>query len=159
MKKIFFIVAICATAFVQQSFAQDISAQSPFSPLLHSYYDIKDALVAGNAITASIQASEFVKTSKSINNKDFSADTRDALVKDAEAIAATKDVKRQREHFASFSTNMAALAKTVKLSAEPIYEAYCPMKKSYWLSSDKAIKNPYFGNAMLTCGKVTETIQ
>ncbi len=159
MKKIFIIVAICATALVQQSFAQDTSTQSPFSSLLHSYYDIKDALVAGNANTASMQASEFVKAAKSVDSKDFSADTRDALVKDAEAIAATKDIKRQRENFAGFSTNMAALAKTVKLSAEPIYEAYCPMKKSYWLSSDKAIKNPYFGNAMLTCGKVTETIK
>ncbi len=159
MKKIFIIVAICATALVQQSFAQDASTQSLFSPLLHSYYDIKNALVAGNSGTASMQASEFVKAAKSVDSKDFSADTRDALVKDAEAIAATKDIKHQREHFAGFSTNMAALAKTVKLSAEPIYEAYCPMKKSYWLSSDKAIKNPYFGNAMLTCGKVTETIQ
>ncbi|MEO7119522.1 MAG: DUF3347 domain-containing protein [Ginsengibacter sp.] len=159
MKKIFFIVAICATALVEQSFAQDTSGPSPFYPLLHSYYDIKDALVAGNANTASMQASEFVKTAKSIDNKVFSADTRDAFVKDAEAIAATKDIKDQRENFAGFSTNMAELAKTVKLSAEPIYEAYCPMKKSYWLSSDKAIKNPYFGNAMLTCGKVTETIQ
>ncbi|MEP7233384.1 MAG: DUF3347 domain-containing protein [Ginsengibacter sp.] len=166
MKKIFFIVAICATAFVQQSFAQpvpvqreDTSTQSTFSPLLDSYYDIKDALVAGKANTASIQASEFVKAAKSVDSKDFSADTRDALVKDAGAIAATKNITQQREHFASFSTNMAALAKVIKLSAEPIYEAYCPMKKSYWLSSDKAIKNPYYGNAMLTCGKVTETIQ
>ncbi len=116
-------------------------------------------MVAGNANTASIQASEFVKTAKSIDNKDFSAETRDALVKDAEAISVTKDIKSQREYFAGFSTNMAALAKAVKLSEDPIYEAYCPMKKSYWLSSDKAIKNPYFGNAMLTCGKVTETIQ
>jgi hypothetical protein len=33
------------------------------------------------------------------------------------------------------------------------------MKKAYWLSPDKAIKNPYYGSAMLTCGKVTETIQ
>ncbi len=158
MKKIFIIVAICATALGQQSFAQDASTQSPFSPLLHSYYDIKNALVAGNFNTASMQASEFVKAAKGIDNKDFSADTRDALVKDAEAIAATKDVKHQREHFAGFSANMAALAKTVKLSAEPIYEAYCPMKKSYWLSSEKAIKNPYYGNAMLTCGSVKETL-
>jgi hypothetical protein len=32
------------------------------------------------------------------------------------------------------------------------------MKKSYWLSADEAIKNPYYGNMMLTCGKVSETI-
>ena len=54
---------------------------------------------------------------------------------------------------------MAAVAKAVKLTGDPIYQAYCPMKKAYWLSSQKDIKNPYFGNAMLTCGEVTETIQ
>jgi hypothetical protein len=53
---------------------------------------------------------------------------------------------------------MASLAKSVKLTTEPIYQAYCPMKKANWLSNDKAIKNPYYGSAMLTCGKVVETI-
>jgi hypothetical protein len=28
------------------------------------------------------------------------------------------------------------------------------MKKASWLSNDKAIKNPYYGSAMLTCGNV-----
>jgi hypothetical protein len=32
------------------------------------------------------------------------------------------------------------------------------MIKTHWLSSEKAIKNPYYGSAMLTCGEVTETI-
>jgi hypothetical protein len=53
---------------------------------------------------------------------------------------------------------MTVLAKAVKLSSEPVYQVYCPMKKANWLSSSKEIKNPYFGSAMLTCGKVVETI-
>jgi len=32
------------------------------------------------------------------------------------------------------------------------------MKKAVWLSNEKAIKNPYYGSQMLTCGKVVETI-
>jgi DNA-binding transcriptional regulator WhiA len=71
----------------------------------------------------------------------------------------TKDLKKQREYFASFSTNMIAVAKAVKLSDKPVYHAYCPMKKASWLSSEKAIKNPYYGSSMLTCGEVTGTIQ
>jgi len=54
---------------------------------------------------------------------------------------------------------MYALAKAVKLTADPVYYTYCPMKKAYWLSSEPTIKNPYFGNAMLTCGKVEETLK
>jgi hypothetical protein len=81
-----------------------------------------------------------------------------ALLKDATPISETKDIKVQREHFTNLSNNMASLAKSVKLTTEPIYQAYCPMKKANWLSNDKAIKNPYYGSAMLTCGKVVETI-
>jgi hypothetical protein len=54
---------------------------------------------------------------------------------------------------------MAAFVKAAKVAGEPVYQQYCPMKNASCLSSSsKAIKNPYFGNAMLTCGKVVETI-
>ncbi len=155
MKKIFLIVTIVATAFVQKGFSQDNSK----TQLLHSYYDIKNALVAGNANTASIKAAEFVKTLNGIDTKIINEATHDALLKDAGHISESKDIKHQREHFASFSTNMFALAKSVKLTTDPVYYAYCPMKKAHWLSSEPAIKNPYFGSAMLTCGKVEETLK
>ena len=157
MKKIVFIVAFLTTAFVQQSFAQDSTKVQP-SHLLHSYFAIKNALVEGNANTAATKAEEFVKTLNSIDPNIINEAKRDALFKDARHISETKDIKHQREHFATFSTNMYALAKAVKLSTEPIYYDYCPMKKTYWLSSEKAIRNPYYGNAMLTCGKVAETL-
>lgn len=80
------------------------------------------------------------------------------LLKHTALIYGTKDIKVQREHFAPLSMSIIALAKSSKLSASPIYVQYCPMKKSSWLSSEKSVKNPYYGSAMLTCGKVTETI-
>ena len=55
MKKIFFIVALLATVFVQQSFAQDSTKTQP-SPLLISYYNLKDALVSSNPTTAAASA-------------------------------------------------------------------------------------------------------
>ena len=155
MKKIIFIVALLATVFVQNGFAQGNSK----TQLLHSYYDIKNALVAGNANTASTKAAEFVKTLNGIDTKIINVATHDALLKDAGHISESKDIKHQREHFTSFSTNMYTLAKAVKLTEETVYYAYCPMKKAHWLSSDATIKNPYFGSAMLTCGKVEETLK
>jgi hypothetical protein len=158
MKKILLIVAICATAFVQQSFAQNISTPKP-SELLTSYYNIKDALVSGDASNAATSAGKFVKTINSISSEVINESNKEALLKDAGKISATKDLKKQREAFSSFSANMYALAKTAKLNSEPVYYQYCPIKKATWLSSSKTIKNPYFGNAMLTCGKTTETIK
>ena len=58
---------------------------------------------------------------------------------------------------------MATLVKGGKLSAGALYLEYCPMANNnegaYWLSNEKQIKNPYFGDMMLKCGSVKETIQ
>ncbi|MEO5999972.1 MAG: hypothetical protein ABIN89_24245 [Chitinophagaceae bacterium] len=70
----------------------------------------------------------------------------------------SKDINKQRDFFADFSLNFLSLAKTVKISEQPVYEVYCPMKKMYWLSNDTSIRNPYYGMAMLTCGNITGTI-
>ena len=158
MKKLILMVAIFATAFVQKTFAQNNTTPQP-SELLTSYYNIKDALVSGDAGKAAANAEQFVKNINSISTETVHESNKEALLKDAGRISDTKDIKKQREYFSTFSANMYALSNTVKLSSEPVYYQYCPMKKSYWLSSDKVIKNPYYGNAMLACGKITETIQ
>ena len=146
-----------ATALVQSSFAQDSTGIQ--SQLLHSYYDIKNALVAGNANTTSASAEQFLKTVNAIDYKVISEGNINTLLKDATAISESKDLSQQRMHFANLSTNMFAVAKAVKLTTEPIYYVYCPMKKTHWLSSEAAIKNPYYGSAMPTCGKVEETLK
>jgi hypothetical protein len=157
MKKIFLAIAFIALAFTQ-SFAKDTAKLSQPSQLLTQYYQIKDALVAGNAALAATNAEAFLKIANSIDYKVISEGNINALVKDATVISATKDIKKQRAQFASLSANMITLAKAMKLSDEPVYEIYCPMKKANWLSSSKTIKNPFFGSAMPTCGKVVETI-
>ena len=30
----------------------------------------------------------------------------------------------------------------------------CPMAKARWIQKGSAIKNPYYGNKMLTCGEI-----
>lgn len=136
----------------------DAGSQKQLSQLLAYYYNIKNALVAGDAASASVNALTFTKTVNSIDYKVISEGNIHTLANDAGKIAETRDIKKQREYFANFSVNMAAVAKAVKLTDQPIYQAYCPMKKAYWLSNEKAIKNPYYGSSMLTCGEVKETL-
>lgn len=161
MKKLFFIVALVATAYMQNSFAQTLEKQS----LLNSYYDIKNALVNSDRAAANAKAADFLRAVNAVDMKNLPASEMNAfmsvqkkLASDAGNIAESKDIARQREYFTDLSSNLFKLAKTVKLTGQPVYYAYCPMKKSYWLSADAAIKNPYFGKQMLTCGKVTETL-
>jgi hypothetical protein len=136
----------------------DGSGQQESSQLLSLYYKIKDALITGNASAASANAGEFMQTANSLNEKVLPVENKNALLKDAEQISKSKNINQQRELFAGFSNNMTALAKAVKLTTEPVYQQYCPMKKVSWLSSNKAIRNPYLGSAMLTCGQNIETL-
>lgn len=84
------------------------------------------------------------------------------LTFDAEHIEETKDVGHQRDHFTKLSKNMYALIKVSKQES-PIYYQNCPMynngKGANWLSKESAVKNPYYGSQMLTCGKTVETIK
>ena len=166
MKMIFFIVAFLTTVTVQYSFAQDNTKTTSLTQLLNSYYDVKNALVNSDAKTAATKAGDLVKALNAVNMKALSEADMNAfmplqekLAFDAKHISENNGIAEQREHFSSLSNNIYKLAKAVKLSAEPVYQEYCPMKKMYWLSSEAAIKNPYYGKAMPTCGKVTDTLK
>jgi len=140
--------------------------EKDLSQLLSLYYDVKNALVNADAATASAKAGELLKAINNMDVKSLSADDKKAfsqlqykLEYDARHISEVKDLAHQREHFASLSKNMYALAKSAKLSGQPVYEQYCPMKDAYWLSDETAIKNPYYGSSMLTCGSVKDTLK
>lgn len=154
------------SSFICMALSFSVVDESPLSPLLTIYYDIKNALVKGDGNGAAAKAGEFVKAMNSVDMKKLPEADRNAfmplqeqLAIDAKHISETKEIGRQREYFQSFSNNFYQLAKAVKLSDNPVYQDYCPMKKAYWLSSEAAIKNPYFGAQMLTCGKINDTIK
>lgn len=157
MKQFFLIIALSVTTFAQQTFGQD-TTRTQSSPLLTSYYALKDALISSNPTTAATTADVLVKALNDIDTVTVREETRKALLADANAISQSKDIKVQRVKFATLSNNMFALAKVVKLSSEPVYQQYCPMKQASWLSDSKAIRNPYYGSMMLTCGSVKETL-
>lgn len=78
-------------------------------------------------------------------------------------ITVASSLEVQRRHFAALSNEMVALVKKSGLRSGQIYVDYCPMalndKGAYWLSSQKDIRNPYFGNEMLTCGEIKDTLK
>lgn len=142
-----------------------LSTDGHLSPLLNLYLDIKDALVSSDAATATAKAAEFAQAVNAVDVNSLTADEQAAfkplqqkLSADADLIAKAGDLAGQRAAFKAFSDHVYALSKAVKLSDKPVYQQYCPMKKSYWLSKDAAIKNPYYGKQMLTCGKVSDTL-
>ncbi len=138
----------------------------PLKPILQSYYDLKNALVNTDMTTTTVKATEFSKLVSHVDLNKLTADESKSFVlyqkkltKDADLISAAKDINKQRDIFAGLSLNIYALAKKVKLSDQPVYQDYCPMKKMYWLSNDVSISNPYYGKTMLNCGSISDTIK
>lgn len=140
-----------------------------FAALYNSYFGLKDALVKSDSNTASAKAKELSKAVKNIPMDKMQREQHNVwmenfpkIQEDADRIAKTTDVKQQREYFARLSSSMYKVVKAFD-AKETIYYQKCPMyndgKGANWLSKESGIKNPYYGNKMLTCGKTVETIK
>jgi Cu(I)/Ag(I) efflux system membrane fusion protein len=83
----------------------------------------------------------------------------DALSK----IKGGSDIEAQRLAYADFNDTLYGAIKMFGVTGQTIYYQFCPMardgKGAYWLSATKEIKNPYYGEAMLTCGETKEVIK
>lgn len=134
-----------------------------------SYFDVKDALVKTDGKMASEKAKSLVKAIGSVKMNELKADEHTVWMKvlndlkeDAEHISETADAKHQRDHFMTLSKSIYELLKVSKYEV-PVYYQFCPMandnKGANWLSKENAVKNPYYGSQMLTCGKTVETIK
>ena len=79
----------------------------------------------------------------------------------AKSLAETDDLARQREIFSRLSVELRPLLEK-GISKGNIHVLHCPMafgnKGADWISDSKEILNPYFGDKMLHCGEVRETI-
>ncbi len=144
----------------------DSEVQTSVNKLLVNYYAVKNALIADDGKTANSQAGELVKTLANVPMKKMNEEQHkvfmslsDKIKTDAERISKNTEIKKQRGYFNDLSNNVFALVKGLKANDKPVYQQYCPMAKGYWLSDNAAVKNPYYGKSMLTCGKVTETLK
>ncbi len=115
------------------------------------YVHLKDALVASNQDEAKKAAGELQKSLANVDNGKMVSD-------EATKVIAAVNLDGQRNAFSGVSGMMTMLVKDGKLSMGMIYLEYCPMAKASWLSNEKEIKNPYYGEKMLKCGSVKEMI-
>lgn len=76
-------------------------------------------------------------------------------------MAEAEDIEAQRKFFALFTEKAGPIFESA-LSKGTIYKKLCPMafdnKGAYWYADVKEIHNPYFGQKMLKCGSIVETI-
>jgi Cu(I)/Ag(I) efflux system membrane fusion protein len=147
---------------MEMSFSNAFS--SDFSEALPSYLKMKDAFVASDAG----QVSAFAKTTseklKTISTDDLGTMEKQHLTKSIEmldAIANNDNLENQRAHFVILNENIVPIAMSIENSTN-YYIQKCPMannnKGAVWLSMEEEIRNPYYGDAMLTCGSVIDSL-
>lgn len=147
----------------------EIQKTNELQSVFATYFSLKDALVATDAVATSEFATKLISEIDAVKMNQLSEKEHVVWMKvmknlkaDAVTISTSKAIEKQRSAFILFSENMHALVKASKLE-NIIYYEFCPMandgKGAHWLSQEKAIKNPYYGSMMLSCGKVVETIE
>jgi Cu(I)/Ag(I) efflux system membrane fusion protein len=146
--------------------------------ILQYYYQIKNALVATNNNNAD-EAAGKMKASllllkKELNNDSLTTTSlpvaaiqqnTDSMLVQLDFILSLKDetCERKRIYFKPLSNLTYRFLKTIDIKNVQVYHQYCPMalneQGADWLSASPKIENPYFGQKMLTCGELTDTIK
>ena len=143
--------------------------QQQLKQVYDNYINLKDALVEDNSVQASSDAKKLISSFRKIDMKLLKGEVHKQwmtleghIQSSANSISKSSEIKTQRDHFKQLSTQ---LIKAVQLFGvnEKVYVEFCPMADNnngaYWLSKEEQILNPYFGDTMLKCGEVKQTIE
>lgn len=80
----------------------------------------------------------------------------------ASNIADSNDLEAQRKQFGFLSMALIDAVKAFGNEGGQLYLIHCPMafnnQGADWLSAKREVRNPYFGDAMLTCGVVKDSL-
>jgi len=144
-----------------------------FDRLLNAYYSVKDALVASDTVRANKAALELQNAADSLKVDEIQGDSTGTIKETALSYTGTlvgsskgfigeNTIDEKRKEFEMLTEAMWNLSRVVKYGGRKIYYQYCPMafndKGAYWMSNEPEIRNPYFGDQMLECGKVEDSL-
>lgn len=140
--------------------------QLALSRLIPDYLKLKDALVASDAAVASAQAGQGLRLLEAVDRNSLSSSERvklNGIQASLMAMARESGIDVQRDQFVSLNEQLVGLAAGLDSLERPLYVQQCPMANNsqgaVWLSLEKEIRNPYYGDAMLSCGSVQEVLR
>ena len=144
--------------------------QNQINAVFNDYIKLKDALVKDDSKNVVGESKKLIDnlskvdmkllTDKEAHNHWMSLEKK--IKASATSISKTSNIKEQRNHFKHLSSH---LINTVQLFGvnEKVFVEFCPMADNnngaYWMSKEEKVINPYFGDAMLTCGEVKQIIE
>lgn len=145
-------------------------AKKSLQPIFDNYFKLKVALASDDFEEAKASGAALYSALGKVDMNLFKADAHSQWMQQSTVLKAALqhiehlgDIKAIREKFISISNSMIATAESFDPISTAIYVQHCPMadsnKGADWLSLDKEIQNPYFGESMLSCGENTKTIK
>ncbi|MGB0430975.1 MAG: efflux RND transporter periplasmic adaptor subunit [Bacteroidia bacterium] len=138
-------------------------------PLFDYYFNLKVAL-ANDDFEKAKEAGMAMHTSlEKVNMNQLKGDAHSlwmqlstSLKPSLQHIEHFGDIKLIREKFIAISNTMITIMESFDPLSSTVYIQHCPMADSNngadWLSQEKEIRNPYFGESMLKCGEVKKEI-
>ncbi|HEX2969612.1 MAG TPA: efflux RND transporter periplasmic adaptor subunit [Bacteroidales bacterium] len=148
----------------------DMDLMMKMNVIYENYIDVKNSLVSSNQAKAKESAVKLKKTLSDIDKKSLSieelrkwTDLSGKIVRSVDAIISSPEIERQRSAFADLSDQIYKAVKSFGMMGKTTFYQFCPMardgKGAYWLSELNEIRNPYYGESMLTCGETRETLK
>lgn len=154
----------------EAQFQVDETFQKQLSEVFDQYIKLKEAFVESEV---ELVKKETTALSQAVAKVDMKLLTGAAhndwmtflspIQKSLNEIQASMDLEEQRRSFSTLSDNLYKSIRAFGLGGKEAYYEYCPMafnnEGAYWLSDQEKIRNPYFGDKMLTCGMVKEKLK
>jgi Cu(I)/Ag(I) efflux system membrane fusion protein len=143
--------------------------QNQLKTVFNNYLGVKDVLVKDDSKKVADNAKKLLnklnlmdmKLLKDNNAHNHWMKLEKELKSSTKSIVETSNIKEQRNHFKHLSSHLGSAIQSFGIN-EKVYNQFCPMadnnKGAYWLSKEEKVSNPYFGDAMLTCGEVKQVI-
>jgi len=132
---------------------------SMMSALIQPYLTLKNELVRSDAKASSAAVTKMLSL---LSDKKYTF-SRSNLKTLLRSLQDTDDIEEQREFFRLISNEMIQWASSTQSVSNKLYVQFCPMannnKGAKWLSTEEQIRNPFYGDAMLTCGSIVEVIE
>ncbi|NRB47964.1 MAG: efflux RND transporter periplasmic adaptor subunit [Saprospiraceae bacterium] len=143
--------------------------KSVLGDLALAYLPIKDALVETDAKATAEATKPFLTQLQQVDRTLLEGEPRfhwekqwSNMLAHTKRMGETEDVELQRKQFDALSDLLINAIKSFGIEDEVLYIQHCPMAfdntGAEWLSTEEGILNPYFGDKMLRCGYVQETL-
>jgi Cu(I)/Ag(I) efflux system membrane fusion protein len=138
---------------------------------LLEYYILKDAFTKSDTIGVNTSARSLVTKLQAVTPQHLKGDPaivelawqlNQNIQNEAGNIVTAPGIESKRKVFQVISDVLFDFLRTINYSGSKVYQQYCPMafnnSGAAWLSSSSEIINPYFGDKMLHCGDIRDSV-